>query len=252
MESESQTHPLDISLVIPAYNEEAYLPRLLDTVDEARAHYSGGPSAIEVIVADNASTDATPDLARKHGCVVVRVETRAIAAARNGGAKVAKGAILAFVDADTQIHPDTFNSVRRAIESGKFIAGATGVKMERLSPGIACAYALMVPLALLMKLDTGVVFCRRTDFERIGGYNEERLYAEDVQFLLDLRRLGKRRGQGLVRLTSAKAITSTRKFDLHGEWHYVKMILTFPFMHLFFHRRMEKFAKEYWYNGRQG
>jgi hypothetical protein len=47
------------SLVIPAYNEEACLPRLLDSVDCARGAYAGGAGAIEVIVADDGSTDAT-------------------------------------------------------------------------------------------------------------------------------------------------------------------------------------------------
>src|SRR5207248_1252646 len=82
------------SLVIPAYNEEAYLPRLLDSVDAARARYAGGPEAIEVIVADNASTDATARLAAERGCRVARVEKRVIAAARNGGAALARGEIL--------------------------------------------------------------------------------------------------------------------------------------------------------------
>ncbi len=53
--------PIRISLVIPAWNEERYLPRLLDSVDAARARYRGGADRIEVIVADNASTDRTAD-----------------------------------------------------------------------------------------------------------------------------------------------------------------------------------------------
>ena len=51
------------TLVIPAHNEEALLPRLLDTVEVARARYSFGAGAIEVIVADNASTDRTAGIA---------------------------------------------------------------------------------------------------------------------------------------------------------------------------------------------
>ncbi|MBI3983139.1 MAG: glycosyltransferase [Gemmatimonadetes bacterium] len=47
------------SLIIPARNEEAYLPHLLDTVDAARSRYQAGPDAVEVIVSDNGSTDAT-------------------------------------------------------------------------------------------------------------------------------------------------------------------------------------------------
>ena len=47
--------------------------------------------------------------------------------------------------------------------------------------------------------DTGVVFCRREDFAAIGGYDESRLFAEDVAFLLALRRHGKSTGRGLAR-----------------------------------------------------
>ncbi len=97
------------SLVIPAYNEEQYLPRLLDSIDIARDRYRQGRDAIEVIVANNASTDRTAEIATARGCSVVFVEKRAIAAARNGGARFARGEILAFIDADSAIHPETFN-----------------------------------------------------------------------------------------------------------------------------------------------
>ena len=43
------------SLIIPAYNEEAYLPVLLDSVAAARARYEGGPDDIEIVVVDDAS-----------------------------------------------------------------------------------------------------------------------------------------------------------------------------------------------------
>jgi glycosyltransferase involved in cell wall biosynthesis len=43
---------LRFSIIIPAYNEEQYLPRLLDSIDVAMANYSGGPAAVEVIVAE--------------------------------------------------------------------------------------------------------------------------------------------------------------------------------------------------------
>jgi glycosyltransferase involved in cell wall biosynthesis len=51
------------TLVIPAHNEEWLRPRLLDTVEVARARYSFGAGAIEVIVADNGSTDRTAEMA---------------------------------------------------------------------------------------------------------------------------------------------------------------------------------------------
>ena len=232
------------SLVIPAYNEESLLARLLDSVAVAKSFY-GRPDAIEVIVADNCSTDSTAKIAAAHGCRTVSVEKRVIAAVRNGGAKAARGEILAFIDADSQVHPRTFLEIDRVLATGRVVGGATGVTLERWSLGIFVAYLVMVPIVVLTGCDTGVVFCRKQDFEAIGGYDESRLVAEDVMFLLAMRRLGKSRGQRLARVTSAKAIASTRKFDEFGEWHY------FP---LFFegvrHLRGQtptQFTERYWY-----
>ncbi len=236
-----------ISLVIPAHNEEVLLPRLLDTIDLARERFARGRNAVEVIVADNASTDRTAEIAATRGCTVALVAARCIAAARNGGAGAARGEVLCFVDADARIHPETFNVVDRAVADGRWIAGATGVRLERWSLGIAVTYALLIPLVWLLRMDTGVVFCRRRDFETVGGYDERRLFGEDVQLLWNLRRLGKPRGQSLVRLKGAKTLNSMRKFDRWGEWHYItQMFRLVPMMQ----RRPKDatdFARRYWY-----
>ncbi len=236
-----------ISLVIPAWNEERYLPVLLDSVDAARAAFREGAGAVEVIVADNASTDATARLAEARGCRVVAVEKRAIAAARNGGAGVARGEILCFIDADSRIHPDTFNEVLATLGTGRFVAGASGVRLERWSLGILLTWCLLVAFVLLLKIDTGVVFCRREDFERVGGYNEDRLYGEDVQFLWELKRLGRSRGQSLVRLRRAKALASTRKFDKYGDWHYFTQMPRLGLRWLRDPSASTVFARKYWY-----
>jgi glycosyltransferase involved in cell wall biosynthesis len=236
-----------ISLVIPAYNEEQLLPRLLDSVEAARERFRHGRSAIEVIVADNLSTDATARIARERGCTVVTETKRCIAAVRNRGAQAARGELLAFVDADSRLHPETFNAIDFAMASGRFVAGATGVRMERWSPGIVASWVVLVPWAILLRMDTGVVFCRAEDFRAVGGYNEERLYAEDVQLLLDLRRLGRPRGQRLVRLAGAKTIASARKFDRHGEWHYFTRMPRLAWLMLVDPRASTAFAREYWY-----
>jgi hypothetical protein len=235
------------SLVIPARNEEALLPRLLDSVEMARRRYAGGPGAIEVIVADNDSTDATARIAAARGCRVARVEKRVIAAVRNGGAAVARGEILAFVDADFQIHPDTFDAIDRALATGRVVGGATGTTVERWSIGIAVTFVFMMSLVRLLRMNTGVVFCRREDFEGLGGYDEERLFAEDVKLLWDLRRLGRARGQRLVAWTNALAIASARKFDARGEWHWLGAMVRAPAWLIFSPRRVDDFVRDYWY-----
>src|SRR5207253_1328693 len=99
------------SVIIPAYNEAQYLPRLLDSIEVARKNYSSGMDAIEVIVADNDSTDRTAEVSVARGARVVKVEKRRIAAARNGGGRAAGGDILCFIDADSAVHPQTFNAI---------------------------------------------------------------------------------------------------------------------------------------------
>ena len=240
----------DLSIVIPAYNEARYLPRLLDTIDAARDRYDGGRDAIEVIVADNSSTDDTAAIATGRGCRVAHVTTRMIGAARNGGAAIATAPIICFCDADMQIHPDSFNAIAGAMNNPGVIGGATGVTMERWSFGIAITFGLALGLIWLTGMDTGIVFCRRADFIHVGGYAEDRHYAEDIDFLWKLIRLGRTRRQRLTRLRHAKAIASTRKFDRYGDWHYFSLFP--PLTRGMLNRRHSgnQSARDYWYNDR--
>ncbi len=114
------------SIIIPGYNEENFLPRLLDSIAVARSNFSGGADQIEVIVADNSSTDSTAEVAAAHGARVVTITKRCIAAARNGGARAGGGEILCFIDADSAVHPETFNAIDQAMKSGRYIWGVTG------------------------------------------------------------------------------------------------------------------------------
>jgi glycosyltransferase involved in cell wall biosynthesis len=237
----------DISLVIPAWNEAERLPRLLASVAAARAAYGG---LVEVIVADNGSTDATAAVAEGAGCRVVPVERRCIAAARNGGAAVARAPVLAFVDADSVVHPRVFAAVAAAMADPRTLGGASRVTMERWSPGIALSFASMLPLVWATGFDTGVVFWRRADFEALGGYDESRMLAEDVDFLWRLRRLGRARGQRLVRLKGVRTTTSTRKFDQYGDWHWFVQMPRLAWQVLRGRRAAEGFARKYWYEGR--
>ena len=239
---------MKFSVIIPAHNEEKYLPRLLESIEVARSNYSGGADEIEVIVANNQSTDRTAEVALAHGARVVNVEKRRIAAARNGGARAADGEILCFIDADSALHPQTFDAIDRAIQSGRYIWGVTGAVLERKSFALMVTYCVAIPLVLLTGLDTGLSFCRREDFAAVGGYDESRLYAEDVILPLALRRLGRQRGQRTIRLPQVKALACTRKFDQFGDWHYFAM-LGHAFKSLITRNwHDEKLAERYWYN----
>ena len=246
----------EISVVIPTFNESRYLPRLLAGVEQARSRYRRGIDTIEVIVADNGSTDDTVAIAKAHGCLVAPVAKRIIGAVRNGGAQVARGNIVAFVDADTQIHTETFNAIDDYFAPGTRIVGVTGARPERRSRGIDVTWGILGTLTVLLRYGmprtrsecapTGVVACRREDWEAVGRYSEKVLFAEDVLFLLALRRLGRRQRKQTGWLKGVPAIFSMRKFDQHGDWHYV----TFPLRILLgavWPPTLIRWANAYWY-----
>lgn len=239
-----------ISVAIPAYNEERLLPRLLDSLAAARARYRGDPEAIEVVVGDNASTDATAAIAERGGARVVPVERRAIAAARNGGGRAARGTVLCFVDADSMVHPEVFNAMDAALADPRVGLGATGLRFDRSSLGIDLLVATATPLIRLAGIDGGLVFLLREDFEAVGGYDESLLVAEDVDLLWRVKRRCKARGQRFARLSGVETLTSARKFDKHGDWHFAATGLRLAWNRAFNRKAFERGARKYWYEDR--
>ncbi|HUE88390.1 MAG TPA: glycosyltransferase [Vicinamibacterales bacterium] len=230
---------VDISVVIPAFNEAQYLPRLMETLDVARTRYGRGAERVEVVVADNGSTDETVDVASASGCTVVHVSPRVIGAVRNGGAHAASGDILVFVDADARVHPETFNAIAEYFAVPTRVLGVSGVAPERRSTGLDVTWMILGALTALLGFGiptsratcvaAGVVSCRRDDWRKVGGYSERLMFAEDAHFLLALKGLGRQRGQTIGWLKDVPAVFSTRKFDEHGDWHYVRMPVRFLF-----------------------
>jgi glycosyltransferase involved in cell wall biosynthesis len=242
-----------ISVVIPAYNEERYLPRLLATLQVAR----GSRPDIEVIVADNGSRDGTVAIARASGCRVVHAIPRRIGAVRNAGAREARGAILAFVDADFQVHPASFTAIDAFFADPRCMAAMSGAVPERRSLPIDLSWLMLgaltaaagygLPRRFAHCMPSGLVCCRHEDWVRVGGYAEERLFLEDVRFVLDLQDLGRREGRRCGWLRDCAATCSTRKFDLHGDWHYLTLAARMTMWRALDPAALARWARRYWY-----
>jgi glycosyltransferase involved in cell wall biosynthesis len=230
-----------LSIIVPAFNEAAYLPKLLDSIDAARKRFVDGD--VEVVVANNMSTDETAEVALSRGCKVVDVEKRAIAAARNGGAAAARGNTLCFVDADIRIHPDTLRVIAERMKSGTVAGGGAGWVLERRSLGLIATAAVVRALTWPARVNGGVVFCRADVFRAVGGYNEARRFAEDVEFFRAMRRTGRSMGLQTLYSTGTPAVVSTRKFDRHGDWHMFAMGLW-----VLRNRSLDATVERYWYD----
>ena len=113
-----------LSIIIPAYNEEAYLPATLDAINTARTLDA------EVIVVDNMSTDATRQIAEEHGARVITETERNIGKVRNTGADATTGDILVFIDADSIVRPGVFEKIVDAMSDDRCIGGSGAVEFE--------------------------------------------------------------------------------------------------------------------------
>lgn len=196
-----------ISFVIPAHNEEHELPQTLHTIQQA-AEAAG--QSFELIVVDDASTDATAQIAQRLGARVIAVQHRHIAAARNAGARAARGEILFFIDADTRIGPGHVRAGLEALAQGCIGGGARVVMEGRLSLPTRLLVALFSFLYFGSGLAAGAfLFARRKCFEQAGGFDEQYFAGEEVYLSLALKRLGR------FQILPEPVVTSARKLRLH-------------------------------------
>ena len=119
-----------ISFIIPAYNEELELPATLAAICAAA---SGAVESYEVVVVDDGSTDATPEIAAQAGARVLSIDRRQIAAARNAGARAGRGEYLFFVDADTRINRTHIIEAITALDAG-YSGGSARVATDGFVP----------------------------------------------------------------------------------------------------------------------
>jgi glycosyltransferase involved in cell wall biosynthesis len=178
-----------ISFIIPAHNEQAGLGRTMEAIhDSARA--VGQP--YEIIVVDDASTDATAEVARQHQATVVPVNNRQIAATRNAGGRAAHGERLFFVDADTTINPRAVAAALRYMDKGA-VGGGAPVLFEGKVPLPVQLFAYLAIIISKLAGSTGgaFMFCTREAFRATGGFDERLFWAEEGVFGLALKRQGR-------------------------------------------------------------
>lgn len=210
---------MKFSVLVPAHNEEAYIGACLASIEAAAQPY---PRGVETIVAVNRCTDRTEAIALDRGAAIVREDARNLARIRNGAARAACGEILVTIDADSTMSANMLSEIDRALARGDSIGGGVSLIPERLSPGIVLTWLMLAPYALIRyRVSGGSLWCRRVDFDAIGGFDETMVSGEDLDFALRLKAYGKAHGKRFKTLWRASIHTSVRKFDALGDWHLV-------------------------------
>lgn len=230
------------SVIIPAFNEEDYLGPTLDAVRRAEVRLG---EAVEIIVADNESTDRTAEVARQYGARVVSVDIHCISAVRNRGAAAATGDYLVFVDADNRMSANMLSEIKRVMDTGRCVGGGiTRARYDRKSRGIALTHWLVQAGMRLTGLSMFLFYTTPEAFAAVGGFDETRLSAEDYDFAKRLRRHGRKRGLRYMNLRTVELVMSSRKFSEYGDW----AVFRHPVMFLKACLNDPAVAHELWYN----
>ena len=236
---------MNLTVIVPAFNEADYLPATLDAIEVASEHLHARCGAeVETIVVDNNSTDETAAIASSRGAAVVHEPVQGIARARNAGARHAQGDVLVFVDADVLVPPDLLEAIHEAMSDPACVGGGVDVEYRPRQRVMRFYLGAWRSLARRMRLVQGATqFCRRDAFEQAGGYDEQAWIGEDVDFYRSMERLARSTGGTVRFIEQPRVQASSRRFD---EWPLWKTLLwTNPLFIALFRRRKAFWAG--WY-----
>jgi peptidoglycan-N-acetylglucosamine deacetylase len=223
---------LRISIVVPAHNEEALLPRCLEALFAQDYH-----GATEIIVVDNASTDRTAEVAHRYGAKVVHEPRRDYCLALVCGFAAATGDIVAMTDADTVPPRDWLTRLAQEYARDREVVAVGGeVTFDR--PNLRGALIARVLVPAFNALDRrdpagphlwGSNFSVRRDaFVAVGGWNRDYSLQADSELSERLRAAGR-----VLMLPSIRVRTSSRRWNrafLANLWIFVT---NFIWMRLF-------------------
>lgn len=219
------TNNPNISVLIPAYNEQALIAETLDQVHNSFATLSY--DSYEIVVCDNNSTDKTSAIAESKRARVIFESHNQIARARNTAAQHARGKWLIFLDADTYLNPELLKATIESLESKKVCAGGALLKVDAeigwVTRGMLNTWNRLSPLFCLSA--GAFIFCLKDAWGDVGGFDEALYAAEDVSFSRRLKKWAKANNMKYHIMTETPIVTSSRKFSVYGQGAILRQFL---------------------------
>ena len=218
---------MKLSVIVPAFNEEKRIVACLCSIRAALAE-NARPGLETETIADNNSSDATAELARREGALVVFEPINQISRARNAGARAATGNWLLFVDADCVLSAGSVRELLTRIDGGACVGGGSVIALDE-GPWLGRLLVwLWNRMAVLFAQIAGCfVFCRADAFRDVGGFSLELFAAEEVKFGAALKRWAKARKLRVVILRGTPHVTSGRKFSLYTKREWARIFWRF-------------------------
>lgn len=208
-----------LSVIVPVHNDGRNLERCIHALRQNRF------DRFEVVVLDDASTDDTPEVAEQLGARVIRLDRNVgPAAARNRGAREARGEFLLFIDADVCVGDETLRRVVETFEQHPEVDAVFGSYDDQPDHrGLYSQYRNLVhhfthqtsrPEATTFWSGCGAI--RRDVFIEHGGFNASyaRPCIEDIEMGARLTDAGKR-----IRLDRGIQVTHLKRWTL---WKMIK------------------------------
>lgn len=207
---------LPISIIIPTFNEEKDLPKLLKSIQSQTKLPS------EIIVSDAFSVDKTRKVAEGFGIKVV--DGGICSVARNNGAKVATAPILLFLDADLILPPSFLEQTFDEMTKGRldiascFITPRSNLKVDKLLHQFANQY-MRITQKFYPHIPGCCIFVKNNVHKKIGGFDESLILAEDHDYVKRAKKIGR-----FSYLKSYKVPVSIRRLSEEGR---MKLALKF-------------------------
>jgi glycosyltransferase involved in cell wall biosynthesis len=206
-----------ISVIIPAHNEEKYLVGTLESL--RRQNYG----RFEVIVVANGCTDGTAEVARGRCDRLIVLSQKSLGVARNLGARMAQGEILVFLDADTTLEPMTLRRIAEEF-TPKCAAGTIHGRPDRGETKYRLVYWVknFMHRTALHRGSSGVIICWKDHFIKAGGFDEGLEVCENGELIARLTRWGRYKYLGDI-----SATTSMRRYEQRGvcrlSWMWLRL-----------------------------
>ncbi len=204
---------MKISIIIPLFNEEVLIAETLQSIMKAKTNFEQeSNNVLEVIIVDNNSTDSSVDICKKYNVNIVTEKIHNIAKVRNTGAKYATGDVLCFLDADSTVSSNIFSLIKERMCSEDYIGGGTKFKLDKNNLFFKLIYIGSNIFTRIFNLSGVLIYINKEDFEKLGGFNEKYYAAEDIDFVLKMKDLGKVYNKKFSNIQQGYVVTSSRKF----------------------------------------